>query len=392
MNQGKGLILLGAARPTLANIIASLFPSGSDGAAYEVSDLASLSQDSNGSIAGAVGSAIGLLSDERYGLVSGSTIVTNGTFDTNISSWTDTSNAGGAIAWNSGGAINLVNTTGFAVADQVIALAAGTYYSLTFTITANTGTASIRIGSSSGGTTTTSSGNITGTGTFTFRFPASLTSQHLALMNTSAGTVTIDNVSVVQVLGNHSSQSTAGSRPINTAYGSTSGALFDGLDDGLATSFGGGGTTGFFWCGAVKVIGGDGTARSIFSDAGTNTGYRVRLASTNSLAVGAGNGTAYTSATTADSVLAGNTYVLTVWDDGVNLNAQVNRGAIAQTARPSVSAGGPGFSLGKDNNASSSFANIALFEMFYVKNGSAVSAADRLKAQRRCAARAGISI
>jgi hypothetical protein len=392
MNPGLKLILLGAARPTLSKIIASLFPSGSDGAAYEVSDLASLYQDSNGSTAGAVGSAIGLLSDERYGLVSGSTIVTNGTFDTNISSWTDTSNAGGAIAWNSGGAINLVNTTGFAQADQVIALSVGTYYSITFTITANNGTASIRIGNTAGGTTTFSSGNITGTGTFTFRFPANAASQHLTLLNISAGTVTIDNVSVVQVLGNHSSQTTAGSRPINTAYGSSSGALFDGIDDGLATSFGGGGTTGFFWCGAVKVIGGDGTARSIWSDVGTNTGYRVRIASTNNLALGAGNGTAYTSATTADSVLAGNTYVLTVWDDGVNLNAQVNRGAVATATRPTVSAGGAGFSLGKDNNGTTAFANIALFDMFYVKNGSAVSAADRLKCQKYCAAKAGVSL
>jgi hypothetical protein len=179
---------------------------------------------------------------------------------------------------------------------------------------------------------------------------------------------------------------TASSYDSSASY---AGIRFDGIDDSQSGVTGGGGSTGFFWCGAVKVLSGDGSSRSIWSDVGTNTGYRVRIASTNQLALGAGNGTAFTSATTSDSVLAGGTYVLTVWDDGTNLNAQVNQGTVAQTARPVVSAGPGTFSIAKDNNGSAAFANIILYGSVYRQNGG-VSDSIRAKVQRAIARTAGI--
>jgi hypothetical protein len=361
MNPGLKLILFGSARLTIAKIIASIFPSGSDGAAYDLSDFLYIYQENTGLTVGAIGSSVGLLIDERQTI--GSELATNTSITGNPAS-------GSTQTYSTGAAI-----TG------------GKTYQISADVTGYSGTGTVGFASTAIGAayTISANGHLSGIKT-------AAAGGTISMFTSAANTCNFSNISVKEITGSHASQSTAGSRPIDTAYGSYVGALFDGVDDGLATAVGGGGSTGFFWCGAVKVVGGDGTSRSIWSDVGTNTGYRVRIASTNNLALGAGNGTAYTSATTAASVLAGNTYVLTVWDDGVNLNAQVNGGAIASTARPTVSAGTAAFSLGKDNSGSTAFANIAIFAQVYKKNGSDVSAADRLKCQKYCAAKAGVTL
>jgi hypothetical protein len=360
MNPALRIILLGA-RQTIAKIIAALFPSGSDGAAYDLSDFTTLWQENTGLTKGGSGLPVGLLIDERQTI--GVELATNTSITGNP--------ATGSVQTYSTGA----------------SVVSGKTYQISADVTGYSGTGNVGFASTGIGVAYSIFGNghISGIKTATANATVSM-------FTNTANTANFSNISVKEITGSHASQATAGSRPIDTAYGASVGMLFDGIDDGLATAVGGGGTTGFFWCGAVKVVGGDGTSRSVWSDVGTNTGYRVRLTSTNNLALGAGDGTAYTSATTTTSVLAGNTYIMTVWDDGVNLNAQVNLGPIATAARPTVSAGTAAFSLAKDNNGSTAFANMALFEMFYKKNGSDVSAADRLKCQKFCAAKAGVSL
>lgn len=179
-------------------------------------------------------------------------------------------------------------------------------------------------------------------------------------------------------------------RPTLTAFGANLAAQFDGVANGLVSSAGGGGTAGFFLCAAVNVTGGAGAVRTIWSDIGSNTGYFVRLSTANKLEFLAGNGAAFTTAASAATVSVGTTYVFTAWDDGVNLNAQINLGAVAQVARPVVSGGTAQFSVGKTNNVGV-FANVALFAQIYKKNGG-ISDSDRLKCQKYCAAKAGISL
>lgn len=67
---------------------------------------------------------------------------------------------------------------------------------------------------------------------------------------------------------------------------------FNGTQSSLSSAGGGGATTGFFWCGAVKPLSGVGTLRTLWSDAGTNTGYRIRLTAANVLEFSAGSGVA----------------------------------------------------------------------------------------------------
>ena len=142
----------------------------------------------------------------------------------------------------------------------------------------------------------------------------------------------------------------------------------DGVDDSHASATGGGGTSGFFFSAAVSPQGGAGTARTLFSDAGTNTGYIVRLNTSNQLELAAGNGTAYTTIATSGALAVGTTNVIQAWDDGTNLNVKIGNGATASIARPVVSAGTAGYTMGQNNGASTGYFNGRAYSTIYRKD------------------------
>lgn len=188
--------------------------------------------------------------------------------------------------------------------------------------------------------------------------------------------------------GNHATQATAADRPTLVDIGGYYGDDFDGATHSLSGTTGGGGTAGFFYCAGLRVDGGAGSFRIIWSDTGANIGYRVFINTSNQLQMQAGNGTAFTDAITVGTLPVGETHVVTAWDDGVNLNVQIDQGAIASVARPVVSAGTAGFTEGKDNGAASSYLNGVLFNRVYRQT--APDAASRYAAQWRCARKAGV--
>jgi len=153
----------------------------------------------------------------------------------------------------------------------------------------------------------------------------------------------------------------------------------DGTDDSGTTATGGGNTTGFFYCGALTVSGGAGTARTIWSDTGTNTGYRVRINASNKLELAAGNGSAYTTVASNETITAPGTYLLSAWDDGGVLAVQVNNLAPATTTRPAVSAGTAAITVYKDNGAASSYFNGRDYGSVYAQRYIGESAHNRLK-------------
>lgn len=126
----------------------------------------------------------------------------------------------------------------------------------------------------------------------------------------------------------------------------------------------------FFFCAAVRADGGAGTVRTIWSDAGTNTGYIVRINASNQLELAAGDGSAYTLSATTDTLTVGTMYVVTAWDDGINLNVQVNSGTTTSVARPIVSPGTASSSIGSDNAAASGFFNGAIGTVVMRKHAS----------------------
>ena len=143
--------------------------------------------------------------------------------------------------------------------------------------------------------------------------------------------------------------------------------VFDGVDDNLIASAGGGSTTAFFWCSAIRV-GKVGAVQTLFSDAGTNTGYSVRINASNQLELSAGNGTAYTTVATTATLSIGQRAVLTAWHDGTNLNIQINNDTVHQAAFATATAGTAQFTIGKDNNAASNFFAGRLYEKVYTKD------------------------
>lgn len=142
----------------------------------------------------------------------------------------------------------------------------------------------------------------------------------------------------------------------------------DGVDDSLASSTGGGGTTGFFFSAVISPHGSAGTARTLFSDAGANTGYIVRINASNQLELSAGNGTAYTTIATAGALNVGDTDVVQAWDDGTTLNVKIGSGPTASIARPVVVAGTAGYTLYKDNGASTGYFNGLSYGEIYRKD------------------------
>lgn len=147
----------------------------------------------------------------------------------------------------------------------------------------------------------------------------------------------------------------------------------------MTSESGGGGTTGVLIAAAIRA-GGAGTERVIWSDRGTNTGYRLAINSSNQIELSAGNGSAYTTAT-GDTVTAGTDYVVMGWHDGTNLNVQVNAASAAQAAFVTAAAGSAGFTIGRANGSAANYYGDRLYGLVYTKNDGGTS--DERDALRR---------
>jgi len=172
----------------------------------------------------------------------------------------------------------------------------------------------------------------------------------------------IGNVSVKKLAGNHAYQTTSAAR--QTAQSNY--LSLDKTDDHLLVAAGGAGTTGFLLVAGVMVPAA-GTARTLWSDRGTNTGYKVSIDASNQIVFSAGNGTAFTTVT-GPALVAGTKYVITAWHDGANLNISVNNGAPTQAAFVTATAGTATFTIGKSNGAASEYWGDRIYGMIYRKN------------------------
>ena len=128
------------------------------------------------------------------------------------------------------------------------------------------------------------------------------------------------------------------------------------------------------------------------ADRVTNSGYRVVVATSNVLYFGASDGVSETFVTSgATSLTVGGIYLVTAWDDGTNLNVQVNNGAIASVARPMVAASGATFTEGKDHGSATAYFPGRIGTRVYTKDY-CPSAAVREQIKRYVAASAGLSL
>lgn len=198
-----------------------------EGAYFDPSRISTLYQDAEGTTpVTAYGDPVGLMLDTSQGTTSLSSsetdLIVNGTFDSDISGWTDQS-ARAVGSWDAGRLKITHNATPPSGVSQSITVEAGKTYLFTAELISctdfNAGT-QIRI---SNGTSPGSGDlytlDLTAPGTFTAVFQATSADANIYFRNNSATGVSIwDNVSVKELPGNHATQSTSTARPVYARY------------------------------------------------------------------------------------------------------------------------------------------------------------------------------
>jgi hypothetical protein len=129
----------------------------------------------------------------------------------------------------------------------------------------------------------------------------------------------------------------------------------------------------------------------MYDDQTGTSGLLVSVDSQNRLRLGAGNGAAFTFLQSAATISVGETHVLTAWDDGTNINVQIDNGAVASVARPAIAAGSVGFTIAKNIAAATEFFNGRIYGMVH-RFGTPVDAPTRERVKRYMAARAGVTL
>lgn len=102
---------------------------------------------------------------------------------------------------------------------------------------------------------------------------------------------------------------------------------------------------------------------------------------------------AFTTVATAETASIGTTYLVSAWDDGVNLNAQLDSGVVATVPRSAMIAGTAEFRIGSATGTSGSTAfqyyTGNIYAMIYVKD-SALTASQRAGQQSYVRVQAGV--
>ena len=204
---------------TLAQQVASIFARNSTAPEvwYDPSDLTTLYQDSAGTTpVTAIEQPVGLMLDKSKGLVLGSELVSNGDFSGGLTGWTNSS-TGTGTATVVAGVATLTGTDGSnrgAVSQQLTGLTVGRTYVVSWMSTGVNGAFTVQTTSVPG----TGAVYIGTTATNRFVFNATATTMWPVWYTPIAGgTLTVDNISVRELPGNHASQATSTSRPVLSA-------------------------------------------------------------------------------------------------------------------------------------------------------------------------------
>ena len=331
---------------------ADLFRDGTIGVYYDPSDFSTLYQDAAGTMpVTALEQSVGLVLDKSRGLALGVEKVSNGDFSSD--SWWS-KDVGVSIA---GGACVFTGVTSSRGVYRNALLSPRARYEVRYTISAvNSGSVSIFVGGNSAAARSAA-------GTYVEQISCGSTTL-FGVFASPAFDGSIDNISVREIAGLHAYQSTDAARP--TLKGAPNYVNFDGLDDHLLIAAGGGGTAGFFL--SVGIVAPTaGTVRTILSDRGTNTGYKVWLAADNTINFSAGNGTAHTTITSA-ALTPASKYIIQAWHDGANLNLSINGAAVTPVAFATATAGSSSMTLGKSNTASSEYWSGRMYAPVYTRN------------------------
>ena len=191
-------------RPVAAFSPLSLFADGSQGVWYDDSNMATMFQDSAGTIAAALESPVGLQLDLSKSLALGAELVTNGTFATDTA-WTK------ETGWSISGGKALFTGIGNKGLIQNIGLTANAVGSVTIVVdSVTTGGLTIQFGYNTATTT------ITTAGTYTYTLSAGAYPS-IYIVSVGVSQFVVASVSAKLIAGNHRFQTTNANRPTLSA-------------------------------------------------------------------------------------------------------------------------------------------------------------------------------
>jgi len=232
---------IGAARAWLAD---QLFRNGEVGAWLEPRDISTLYQDSAGTIPVTTdGDPVGLVLDKSQGYALGQNLVTNGTFESDVSGWT--AQLGASTAWENG---TLKLVAGVAGTTQrvstPISCTVGKLYKVTAAIWRGTTTANVfLVGSANAnlgsGVPSTGVSSLTPV-TVSIKVLATDTTMYVGLndsLSSAIGATSfIDNVTAVEISENYAYQTVSAYRPNYRQESDLRWISFDGVDDYIDVS------------------------------------------------------------------------------------------------------------------------------------------------------------
>ena len=345
----------------------SLFAAGEQGAWYDPSDFSTLFQDAAGTTpVTAVGQYVGLMLDKRLGMALGAE---KSAYSGGFSSTAGISSIG--VTSTIAGTELVVASTSSDGSDRAEIPVSGLTVGATYraTIIARRGAQGTNqfVQQWTVGTIPSTAVTSTSSSTISFLFVATTSSGVARVYSQATGgaigdSLIVSSLSIREIAGNHAYQTTLAAR--QTAQSNY--LSLDKTDDHLLVAAGGAGTTGFLLVAGIMVPAA-GTARTLWSDRGTNAGYKVGIDASNQIVFSAGNGAGFVTAT-GPALVAGMKYVITAWHDGANLNISVNNGTPTQAAFVTATAGTATFTIGKSNGAATEYWGDRIYGMIYRKN------------------------
>ena len=196
-------------------LLTDLFSGGQQGTWYDASDLSLLFQNSTGTTpVASIGDRVGLLLDKSNGLMLGSELITNGTFDTDTTGWTAGQSNGIASISVVDGALrvttNVNSNNGWGY--QAVSTTPGKVYGVTVTYLGGTATARFRIATAA---SLNDLLNVTPPiGNLSYSFTATTATSYIKAVSVSYDRYCDwDNISVRELPDNYAIQNTVASRP-----------------------------------------------------------------------------------------------------------------------------------------------------------------------------------
>ena len=223
---------LGKSIRSLARSLSNLFKSGEVGALFDPSTTGTLYTTTAMTIPATPGDPVGMMLDqsqwggaalgsgtvaETLAPILGPELVTNGTFDTDLTGWTIGDATKGTAVQSAGRAVvTNVHANGSTGGFTSIIQPQATVVGRTYLITANTaGTSGVAVSNLASGAAAFAS--TTATGNIILRFVATAATTYLVLYvnsATDAATANFDNITNKEIPGYHATQATAAKRPI----------------------------------------------------------------------------------------------------------------------------------------------------------------------------------